>query len=169
MDGLYLDYFSAELTANKTELNIFTTTEFDNYETTNDNTQPFILLIFQCATSGSVMPSVPVRFNITVVNNFEPKFSATNYNIMVPLPLSAGIDLSCVTEYDITAIDYDLYHNEIQFSILGADFFGVESIEVPNGAKKRYKANFFTTQQIKYLDNDELEFTIVAKVSKNQK
>ena|SRR5690349_5919192 len=73
------------------KLRIFTLPEFENFELKEKEYQISLLLNFIC-----VEGTRSVRFiqEIEAVNNFEPEFSASEYEIIIPTPLPTGLDIS---------------------------------------------------------------------------
>lgn len=118
---------------------------------------------------------------INAVNNFEPEFSASSYEILIPTPFPRGIDVTMfllVSEIKnyrsrklrwtfqdskITVIDRDLQYFQPKFTISGTDLFTVESFQA-NPSEKIYTVKIITTKPIAEL-NDDIQFTLTATVS----
>ncbi|XP_062541706.1 protocadherin Fat 4-like [Armigeres subalbatus] len=113
---------------------IFSTTEeFVNYEKLEVEIRIHMSIIFTC-TSGTLTGSY--YQNLLEANNHAPEFSRSQYDVTVPLPLPKNFDLSPFIDggKGITAIDYDLVHNEVNFTIDENPYLRVESVK--NGFKE---------------------------------
>lgn len=155
-----MTYFSAKLEDDK--ISIFTTEKFKDYEKENSNTRPTLTLNIRCKSSHVFSPVV--RISIAAVNNYAPEFPVQSFDIKIPTPIPKGFDLTSGLESQIIVIDYDLYYNDIKFSISGTDLFDVEAVLI-EGIKPSYFARINSRQQIVKLENDQLEFTLTAEVS----
>lgn len=72
---------------------VFTLPEFANYEWQETSINLLPELIFNClGETRSVTFFQPIK----VVNNFEPAFSESSYEIVIPTPLPSEMDLSCL-------------------------------------------------------------------------
>ncbi|CRK98401.1 CLUMA_CG011760, isoform A [Clunio marinus] len=152
--GDNIKYITAEFNGEK--LTISTTPEFALYEYEQTSQRLILVLQFTCRNG----PSRTIFFNqiIKAVNNFKPEFSESNYEIMIPTPLPQGIDITmCLMGVEITAIDQDLYLNNLTFSLSETELFRVETVE----EGRTYRAKLITTQQITRVDED-IEFSLTA-------
>jgi len=139
-----------------------TTESFENYEKENNSTRTTLFLYINCTTANALLR---VRITINSTNNYPPEFTASTYNIKIPTPLAKGTEITANLDFDdqIAATDYDLYDNNISFTLSGSDLFYVDGVDI-TGVKSTFKARIFTTQQIIKLENDEVEFTLTATV-----
>lgn len=87
--GSYTSYINIEYSDGK--LRIVTLPEFENYEWKETETQMALRLNFVC--SGETRGVTFIQ-NIAAANNFEPEFSASEYEIILPTPLFAGFDIT---------------------------------------------------------------------------
>lgn len=87
--GNFLRYITAEYSNGK--LTIFTLEGFINYEQEQTVNQMILLLNFDCTGNS---PSLTFIQNITAVNNFDPEFSRSSYEIVIPTPLYPGLDVT---------------------------------------------------------------------------
>lgn len=140
-----------------------TTESFENYEKENNSTRTTLFLYIHCSTTSN--STLRVRIIINSTNNYPPEFTASTYDIKIPTPLAKGTEITAYLDFDdqIAATDYDLYDNNISFTLSGSDLFYVEGVDI-SGVKSTFKARIFTTQQIIKLENDEVEFTLTATV-----
>lgn len=76
---------------NDGKLRIFTLPEFENYELKEIARQITLRTSFVCTNETT---SVTFIQQIEAANNFEPKFSADGYEIFIPTPLPAGLDIT---------------------------------------------------------------------------
>jgi hypothetical protein len=87
--GSFTKYLSVELDGGK--LKIFTLPEFENYELQETNDRMTLLLNFECTSETKTITFIQ---RINAVNNFEPEFSQSSYEITIPTPLPPGLDIS---------------------------------------------------------------------------
>lgn len=119
---------------------------------------------------------------IKAVNNFDPEFSRSSYEIMIPTPLYRGIDITVFMvglisqifihriineqvfqDSTISATDLDIKLFQLNFSLLGTDLFRVEGVPDSTLGGKTYTVKLITTQQISRFKED-IEFTLIATV-----
>lgn len=158
-EGDFIKYFSIQLQNNFLEIS--TTNAFINYEKEQYSTNPVITINFAC-TSGST--SVNIRFNILEANNYDPEFSQPSFEIMVSTPLPFEFDITYfMSNGDISAVDYDLYGNDLTFEISESNLFKVDAVVDRSGIKPVFKVRILTTQTI--LKFNDTEIYITAKVN----
>ncbi|KAG5681021.1 hypothetical protein PVAND_010487 [Polypedilum vanderplanki] len=154
-------YFYAELNEERTRYFLYTTQEFENFEKhQNDRTFRFAIS-FECESFLTASKSIFI--NLAEINNYAPEFSNSNYEIEILTPLPTGFQVSFFSNEEITAIDYDLSGNALEFSLSGSDLFEIEVTEMTNENRKLYYViKMFTTQRIYFLENGEIELTLTA-------
>jgi hypothetical protein len=153
----FTKYMTAQYVDEK--LKIFTLEEFKNFELQETVSQMTLELRFVC--TGEIR-SLTFYQNIKAVNNFNPEFSQSSYEIIIPTPLPKGLDITMFLDSKIRAIDRDLQFFQLKFSIAGTSLFSVEEILEPES--KFYTAKLLTTQQITRLDGNT-EFSLTATAS----
>lgn len=158
----HIQYFTAVLDTVENQIRLSTTDSFKNYEIEMNETKPALQLTVRCSSSTS---NFIVMLTINSTNNYIPEFTASSYYIKIPTPLAKGTEITSYLELDdqITATDYDLYYNDISFTLTGSDLFYVENLKIER-SKSTFRARIFTSQQITNLENDEIEFTLTATV-----
>lgn len=87
--GNFLQYINMEYSDGK--LRIFTLEEFTNYELQETATLMSLRLYFVCTGEAKYVTFIQ---HIEAVNNFEPSFSASEYEIVIPTPLPLGLDIT---------------------------------------------------------------------------
>ena len=70
---------------------VFTLEEFQNYEYRETASRMALTINFFCTGETKRLTFYQ---NIRAVNNFEPQFSARNYDILIPTPLPPGLDVT---------------------------------------------------------------------------
>lgn len=73
------------------KMRIFTLEEFTNFELQETVSQMNIELRFFCTGETK---SLTFYQDIKAVNNFDPEFSQSSYEIVIPTPLPKGLDIS---------------------------------------------------------------------------
>lgn len=98
-----------------------------------------------------------------VVNNYYPKFSAPEYEIILPVPFPEALIIP--PEFfkneikHISATDMDISNTEISFGISPAEDFEPVNIKVEDTLRKTYGFELKTKQNISYLDRREYIIT----------
>lgn len=161
------------------KLQISTVKEFENFELQETVTQMNLELQFNCIGENKV---VIFYQDIKAVNNYDPEFSQTSYEIVVPTPLPKNLDVTMFMTVDylkfnvlitfstlnifqglkISAIDRDLQKFQIKFSLEGSNLFRVEQT-LESSVGKTYIAKIITTEQLTRLD-ESIEFYLTATV-----
>lgn len=87
----FKDYISGAYNAETRTLDIVTLPAFERYEFEQSSTRLILILKFVC-TQG--MRELAFMQDIEVVNNYEPKFSKSSYEILIPTPLPSNLDIT---------------------------------------------------------------------------
>lgn len=87
--GASSKYLSATYESGK--LTISTLEEFKKYELQETELQMTLELTFNCVGETKRLTFYQ---NIAVVNNYDPEFSQSSYEIVIPTPLPKGLDIT---------------------------------------------------------------------------
>lgn len=134
--------------------------KFEEYEKLEHGLTFVMVIEFRCS-SGTIGGTY--YQSVLEVNKYTPEFSLEVYEATVPLPLPKNFDLSPFLDNSmgITAIDYDLSKNTVEFKLSQNDYLMVESFPV-DGSNKQFKAVLRLKEQILKLPGDlELELKAV--------
>lgn len=137
------------------------TDEFKDYEKTETNTAIAITLSLSCV-SAPITRTLLFRQNIEESNSYTPEFLQSEYTLLLPTPLWAGLEINMFLETAIEVVDYDLFNNKVHFSISGSNLFEVETSAVTGNAKL-FRAILKTTQQIVKMTED-IDLVLTATV-----
>ncbi|XP_075162302.1 uncharacterized protein LOC142234978 [Haematobia irritans] len=138
---------------------IFTTENFPNYAKEQTASRISLKINLGC---GSGKERILVFFQpLKEDNYYDPIFSQSQYEILMPTPIFAGFELTSFIE--ISAKDDDLTQNEINFTSTTSieHYISVGTKNITSNDKKTYFANI-TLERI-YLELPrEIEFVITA-------
>lgn len=73
------------------KLRVFTLPEFVNYERQETSDRLILILSFYCTGETRTLSFIQ---RLKAVNNFDPEFSKSTYEILIPTPLFAGLDIT---------------------------------------------------------------------------
>ncbi|XP_039440437.1 protocadherin Fat 4-like [Culex pipiens pallens] len=145
-----------EVTVDNDQLVFTVKKQFEEYEKNEHGLKFAMVIQFNC-NSGTI--SGTYYQDIMEVNKYTPEFSLGVYEATVPLPLPKNFDLTPFLDGSkgITATDYDLSRNTVEFKLAPNDYLQVESLPV-EGSAKQFKAVLKLKEQILKLPGDiELE------------
>lgn len=145
-----------EVTVANDELVFTVKKQFEEYEKHEHGLKLVMTIQFRC-NSGTI--SGTYYQDILEVNKYTPVLSQEVYEASVPLPLPKNFDLTPYLDGSkgITATDYDLSRNTVEFMLGQNDYLQVESLPV-EGSVKQFKAVLRLKEQILKLPGDlELE------------
>ncbi|KAF5273576.1 hypothetical protein FQR65_LT04574 [Abscondita terminalis] len=157
-NGIKAKYF--EVTYGSNVLTIATSTEFKNYETT-ENHETTLIIVFQlkfvCTLgSGSLSFYQPVRD----LNTYNPQFSQPSYTFELPMPLPSGVNLQCLHYIPIEACDFDITNMELSFQIQPPGDFSVVSSGPTDQSNKCFTATISTSQHLFLEENADYELIV---------
>lgn len=139
---------------------ISTNSNFTNYELEQKEIEPGFSIDFTCIT-GTLR--FQITFKIQRVNNYAPEFFNSTYEIKIPTPLPRGFDVTFyLRDAQLSALDNDLYNNDITFEIEGTDLFYVDFDVDRSALKPIHTAKLLSNQIIFTIDEGGLSFTLRA-------
>jgi hypothetical protein len=149
------------LNEERTQFIFIANDEFQEYELNEVETSFTITINFECESGADSY--FLLRISLADVNNYAPEFSKTSYEIEIPTPLPKGYEVTLFFDEDITAIDYDLHNNDIEFSLTGSELFDVHAVKT--GAKPKYVLTLLLLQQLTKLEGGEIQLMLTGTVS----